>query len=334
LRKTRLTEERCVHNSTPPFNSITPNEEVVTLRIKTLLCSSIASLLVGCAGSEADFVDAAEIQSSSQELVASSYRISLRTSQGFTGGQRGALYFNISDRRGAAVNAFELEHTKLFHLILVSADLAYFQHLHPVQLSGGGFGVNWTPPRFSDDYLVYAQFKPVGAPLQTILLPLHVNGTAPKIPVALRADTTSTKSDGTNLLMLERPAGGFRAGAQKLSFMVHDARTGQMADDLGTFLGAKAHLIAVKAQASGQVFLHGHDMGGEPMPGGGHGGHEGHLEGSSTPGQLSFDVDLPSAGLYRIWVQYNRAGANVTQSFVIQVGAGSGGTAPSPTPHH
>jgi hypothetical protein len=310
-----------VTNSSSPLTRIDSHEEVVPLRIKTLLRSALACLVLSC-GSEAEL---AEVQHASQELVGSSYRVDLRTSSGFTGGQRGALYFNISDRRGAAVTAFELEHTKPFHLILVSADLSYFQHLHPVQLATGGFGVNWTPPRFGDDYFLYAQFMPVGAPLQTVLLPLRVNGTAVKTPVQLRVDTASTRSDGTNLLMLERPAGGFRAGAQRLSFMVHDARTGHLADDLGTFLGAKAHLIGVKAQASGQVFLHGHDMGGEPMPGGGHGGHgghAGHLVGTSTSGQLSFDVELPSAGLYRFWVQYHRAGANVTQSFVIQVGAG------------
>ena len=45
------------------------------------------------------------------------------------------------------------------------------------------------------------------------------------------------------------------------------------------------------------------------MPGMGMGG---------APSELSFEVDFPEPGIYRVWVQYSRGG-DVTQSFTLRV---------------
>src|SRR3954454_15277388 len=46
-------------------------------------------------------------------------------------GERADLAFRIADRRGHTVRAFDVEHTKRMHLIVVRRDLTGFQHLHP-----------------------------------------------------------------------------------------------------------------------------------------------------------------------------------------------------------
>jgi hypothetical protein len=291
----------------------------------TLLLGLALSTAVGCSGVP-DSTDTLEGESASaavESLTASPFRVSLTTSRNLTGGQRASLYFRVRSAQGRPVTSFDVEHTKLFHLIIVSRDLSSFTHIHPSYLGGGRFGVNWTPPSFDDEYYVYSQFKPARTDMQTVLLPLHVPGLSIKTPAPVVADTVDTKRSGPNALEIVRPAGGFAVGKQMLHFMVRDARTGDVVDDLGTFLGARAHIIAVRAAADGKVFEHGHDMG---MPG----MDMGHMPGmdmdSGAPsgsGHLSFDLNLEAAGTYRLWIQYNRAGADVTQSFTIDVGGGA-----------
>ncbi len=47
------------------------------------------------------------------------------------GGSSAQLAFKVTDSHGKTVTDFEVEHTKLFHLIIVSRDLSYFTHIHP-----------------------------------------------------------------------------------------------------------------------------------------------------------------------------------------------------------
>lgn len=249
-------------------------------------------------------------------------RVTLGTSSSLRAGKSGTVRFDVRDAQGAAVTAYDVEHTKLFHLIIVSRDLSYFNHLHPTHNGQGRFSVSWKSPALGDDYHLYAQLKPTGSALRTLKFNLKVAGDATRTPSSISADTSSMVVNGKNTLMGQAPSGGYRVGAQKVAFMVHDTQTGALANNLGVFLGAKAHLIAVKANAQGGVFRHGHDMGGGSSGGGGgHGGHGGHGGGaaSATDGMLSFDVDFPSAGLYRLWVQYRRGSSNVTQFVTLNV---------------
>ncbi len=124
-------------------------------------------------------------------------------------------------------------------------------------------------------------------------------------------------SDGKTMLMIERPSGGFRTGKQSLKFMLHDVATGAMVSDLGMYLGARAHLIAIKGDARGRVFIHDHDMGGMDM---GHDMHGMGTGGMEANGALSFDgVNFAETGIHRVWVQYNRAGVDTTQFVTISV---------------
>src|ERR1700755_2041285 len=52
-------------------------------------------------------------------------------STGFEPGRRQRLSFRIENEDGRAVRAFDLEHERRLHLIVVRRDGAGFQHLHP-----------------------------------------------------------------------------------------------------------------------------------------------------------------------------------------------------------
>ncbi|MBI3074525.1 MAG: hypothetical protein HYY84_20625 [Deltaproteobacteria bacterium] len=255
---------------------------------------------------------------------AGAIRVTLGTSTSLRAGKRGTVRFDVRDAAGAAVTKYDVEHTKLFHLIIVARDLSYFTHIHPTHNGKGRFSVSWTPAAKGDDYHLFAQFKPTGAALRTLKFDLKISGDTTRAPTPIAADTSSMVVNGKNMLMGQAPSGGYRVGAQKVQFMVHDAQTGALATNLGTFLGAKAHIIAIKANAQGSVFRHGHDMGSAGSGGGGHGGHGGHGGSTSgaataTNGMLSFDINFPSPGIYRLWVQYRRGSSNVTQFVTLSV---------------
>ena len=281
------------------------------------------ALALGCGATENDssdeLTDQLEVSADDAGKAdhAGAYRLNVSRSRTLAGGRSATLAFDVLDAAGQPVTAFDLDHTKLFHLIVVSEDLSYFSHIHPTYVGGGRFTVRWTPPVFDDKYHLYAQFHPTGGAEQTRRVNLAVPGTTIKTPVPLAADTTDSKRSGNNVLMSEQMS-PLRTGAQTVGFMVHDARTGELATDLEPFLGARAHLIGVQANVGGRGFQHAHDMGGGATSGGGHSGHGGgaSIDGS---GALSFDVSFPAAGLYRLWVQYRRAGRDVTQFFTVAV---------------
>lgn len=241
-------------------------------------------------------------------------RVSAYAFGGLEGGARTTLELRVRDSSGRPITSFEDDHTKKLHLVIVSHDLSYFTHVHPSYVGAGKFRIDWTPPAFDDQYALYVQYKPSGAPeLITTSFKAHVPALTMKFPVPVTEETAPVTS-GKSKLTFQAPPNGIAVGASTVKFKVTNTSTGQPAD-LGTFLGARAHVIAVKAESQASVFLHGHDM--RSM------GHAGHAGGGAlpAPGELAFDLKFPEAGLYRLWVQYNQGGKDITQYVTVNVGA-------------
>ena len=202
---------------------------------RAFLLVPFALLLGACqAPSLADHdgeLDSVVISSDSGKADAYDYQLLFSKSKNLQAGKRTTLTFQINDASGEPVTELDLEHTKLFHLIVVSEDLSYFKHIHPTDKGNGKFSVQWTPPQFDQSYHLYAQFHPTGeTDVLTYRIPLAVPGLVMKTPVPIVADTEDSIEKGDNVLLLDRPIGGFRKGKTQLSFMVHDASTGEMAE--------------------------------------------------------------------------------------------------------
>jgi hypothetical protein len=67
----------------------------------------------------------------------------------------------LDPKNGRPVTQFETVHEKLFHLFLVSQDLEYFSHEHPVLGADGWFRLNTTLPK-AGTYRLLADFDPAG----------------------------------------------------------------------------------------------------------------------------------------------------------------------------
>ena len=201
-------------------------------------------------------------------------------------GEPFALAFRIVDRRGQAVRAFDVEHTKRMHVVLVRRDLTGFQHLHPTQRPDG----TWTVPATVRDpgaYRVFADFAVRGR-AHTLAGDLSVDGAVRSR--ALPAPAGAVTVDG---LRVRLAGGAARAGAKtELRFSV--TRAGRPVA-VERYLGARGHLVALRA--GDLAFLHVHP----------------------DARRLRFMATLPTAGSYRLFLQFKTEGRVHTAAFTREV---------------
>ncbi|MGZ6709421.1 MAG: hypothetical protein ACXVFN_21065 [Solirubrobacteraceae bacterium] len=201
-------------------------------------------------------------------------------------GRRFELRFRIADRRGATVRDFDVEHTKRMHFILVRRDMTGFQHLHPVQAADGTWSVPVTL-RDAGSYRLFADFSVRGR-AHTLADDLSVDGTVRSQP--LPAPAPSATTDGLRVRLAEGPS---RAGAEsQLRFAV--TRGGRPVA-VQPYLGAQGHLVALRE--GDLAFLHVHP----------------------DEHSLRFMAAFPTAGRYRLFLQFRSGGRVHTAAFTQEV---------------
>ena len=201
-------------------------------------------------------------------------------------GQTVPLRFRILGAGGQTVKDFDLEHTKRMHLIVVRRDLTGFQHLHPTQGADGEWSV---PLRLTEPgaYRVFADFSHDGT-AETLAADLQVDGPVRTRP--LPAPAATAEADGYAVRLAGAPA---RAGAEaELAFTV--TRDGHPVA-LDDYLGAKGHLVALRE--GDLAFLHVHP----------------------DEDRLRFMATFPSAGRYRLFLQFKAGGEVHTVAFTEEV---------------
>lgn len=224
------------------------------------------------------------------------------------------------------VREFEVIHERLFHLIMVTEDLSWFEHQHPVRGEDGIFRLTWRFPR-PGSYRLYADFTPSDGDNQVKLIELTVGG-GPSKSYPLRPDAKRVKQIGeyrvelqvrTEPLRMETPA--------VLTYTFRD-RQGRLIRDLQSFIGAPGHLIAISQD--GKEVIHTHNLhateergkGALPQVEATMG--QGHLNvtpemATETGPSISFKLTLPTAGLYKTWAQFMRNNRVITVPFTFQV---------------
>jgi hypothetical protein len=202
-------------------------------------------------------------------------------------GRSGELRFSIRGAGGAPVRDFEIEHEKRMHLIVVRRDGRGFQHLHPTLDAGGTWSVPITLLE-AGAYRVFADFKHDGV-ARTLAADLTVDGAARYRPLpepALAADADQGYEVRLN-------SGRLRAGREAaLDFSV--TRDGR-AVETEPYLGARGHLVALRE--GDLAFLHVHP----------------------DEDELAFMAEFPSAGRYRLYLQFKHEGRVHTAEFTQEV---------------
>lgn len=218
---------------------------------------------------------------------------------------------------GELVRDFAIVHDERYHLFVLSRDMQYFEHIHPVQRADGAWTIDVVLPR-PGHYELLSDFVPQGAPAQFIAQRLvttgHEGDLIREIP-RLEPDTELTKTVGdlTATLTLDPPT--FLAGLYgHLEFHLTDARTGQPITDLQPYLGAFGHTLILSEDMVHYVHSHpidlsaGADDEGGPrlfmLPMDEHDGHHGHHEPIYGGPDVTFDGLMPRAGRYRAFTQF------------------------------
>ncbi|MEU0270025.1 hypothetical protein [Nocardioides sp. NPDC006303] len=205
-----------------------------------------------------------------------------------------ALRFRILGADHEPVTRFETAHGKLLHLIVVRRDLATYEHLHPVMASDGTWSVT-ADLAAAGTYRVFADFRPATeAEGLTLGQDLFVVG--PYEPQALPpVATTSTVSPyAVNL-------DGHLVAGQTSRLTLTVTRDGEPVTDLEPYLEAYGHLVALRD--GDLAYLHVHPEG---APG----------DGRTDPGpEITFSAEVPSAGTYRLFLDFKHAGEVRTAAF-------------------
>jgi hypothetical protein len=203
-----------------------------------------------------------------------------------TRGERFDLAFRIVDRRGRTVRDFDVEHTKRMHFIVVRRDMTGFQHLHPTENADGTWSVPVTL-RDAGSYRVFADFSVDGKP-HTLADDLTVDGTVRS--QELPAPVDSVEVDGLRVSLTEGASG---AGAEsELAFgMTRDGKPVAVEQ----YLGAKGHLVALRQ--GDLAFLHVHP----------------------DESSFKFMAEFPTAGRYRLFLQFQIDGRVHTAAFTQEV---------------
>ena len=200
-------------------------------------------------------------------------------------GRDGLMTFRMLDpTTSRPVTHFLEVHEKLFHLFLVSKDLRYFAHEHPVMQPDGSFQFASKLPG-GGQYRLLCDFYPEGGTPQLVAKTVILPGEP--LPPLLRDANNMAAS------LVTEPVKPI-AGTKTMLFFKLDP-----ADGLQPYLGAWGHMLAASEDLIDMI--HGHPAFGEGA------------------GTIQFNVIFPRAGNYKLWVQFQRLGVVNTVEFNVPV---------------
>jgi hypothetical protein len=211
--------------------------------------------------------------------------------------------------QGQTLHDLAVVHEHLLHLIVVSQDLSFFDHIHPLVQPNGSLAITYTFPS-PGRYLLFADITPRGQRSQVFRFPVSVGSTsAAETPSApLTPSPTYDKpleSDPTITAELIPQPRTISAGIHT-DLLFRLSQNGRPISDLEPYLGAMGHCVAISQDT--QTYLHCHpeqlftptkDARGGPF--------------------VDFHTIFPTPGRYKIWAQFQRAGKILVADFVVDV---------------
>jgi hypothetical protein len=226
------------------------------------------------------------------------YTLALEDTRSAAGSAR-KLAFTITGPDGHPVTSYDEQHERDLHLIVVGRDLTGFQHVHPDLGAAGRWStdVGLTPGAWR----VIADFQPSGGDPLVLGTDLLVPGSSQ--PAGLGAERRTAIVDDYEVTL----AGDLVPGAESpLTLTVR--KDGRPVTDLDPYLGAYGHLVALRA--GDLAYLHVHPDG---APG----------DVAAGP-EVVFHAEVPSAGGYRLFLDFKHDGVVRTAAFTVHVGGEAG----------
>jgi len=229
-------------------------------------------------------------------VAANGYRLALDQDTVIAGGAQ-PFRFRILGPAGTPVTRFAVEHDKRLHLVLVRRDTSGYQHMHPEMAADGTWSVPLTLGA-AGTYRVFTDFTPEGGPRTTLGADVQVAGDYR--PATHDSPTWTSTVDGYGIRL-----DGELTPGHETSVTMTVTRGGVDVTDLQPYLGAGGHLVALRAADLG--YLHVHPAG----------------DGVSAGPRVRFSVEVPTAGRYRLFFDFQHGGRVRTAEFTVDTKAGS-----------
>ena len=195
--------------------------------------------------------------------------------------------FTITDPDGTPLEDYQDLHDRDLHFIVASRDLQHYAHVHPTRGQNGRWSVE-LPELPAGAYRAFADFQPAGAQQYTLGIDLTAPGEATAAEPLHPQDTD--KVDGFEVTLDRNGTGA----SSEVTITVR--RDGQVVTT-EPYLGAAGHLVALRD--GDLAYLHVHPLDDEPA------------------GPVRFAVEVPSAGLYALFFDFQVDGQVRTAQFVI-----------------
>ena len=219
----------------------------------------------------------------------------------------------VNNETKQTIKDLEIVHEKILHLIIVSKNLAYFDHIHPEMNADGSLSVK-TKFDKGGDYVLFADLTPKGEKKSQVFdIPLKVTGEpVANIPLTVR---NTFETEGFNATMTTDPSD--LVANKSTEIVVKLTKNGKDVTDLQNYLGALGHMVVISEDAS--MYLHVHPMEVDE-------GHEGHGNMKMDPDKITksgpdvvFHTNFPKPGIYKVFVQFNPGSKLITTNFVVNV---------------
>jgi len=213
---------------------------------------------------------------------------------------------------GALVTSYDTDMTKKLHMIVISDDLTTFQHVHPMLGADGHFTMHLKVPA-SGGYHVYADTVPHGDGQQVFRFDVPFGNTLSNTPdLSVTPATAHAGPYAVTLDKLKLDAGG------TTMLTVHVTKNGKPAKDLASYLGGAAHAVFINAKDLSYLHVHpiqGNDaaaMGDMAM-----GDMKELSDSAKVNPMMMLHVAAPSAGTYKLWLQFRGGGRLYVVPFVL-----------------
>lgn len=198
-----------------------------------------------------------------------------------------------------------ISNEKPMHLIVVSRDLKYFDHVHPEMNDNGSLSVS--TEFHSGQYLLFADITPEGEDHnQVFRYEVETTITYPSPVPSLVAQSSSSTPDGYSVTLTPNPKTLLANKSAELILTIE--HNGKPVKDLQPYLGALGHMVIISEDTKG--YLHTHSGGHESMPA---------MKQMSVGPDVSFRTLFPIKGKYKVWAQFNHGGKIHTADFVVDV---------------
>ncbi|RPF29225.1 hypothetical protein EDD96_5739 [Streptomyces sp. Ag109_G2-6] len=219
---------------------------------------------------------------------------------------QGELRFSVKDASGRKVTGYKTEHGKELHFIVASRDLTVFRHLHPVRAGDG----TWSTPvdlPAAGAYKAFADFAPSAGDAKNVTLGADLTVPGAYAPNPMPPASPTAEVDGYQVAL-----GGTLQPGKPGELKLTVSKDGRPVTDLEPYLGAYGHLVALRD--GDLAYLHVHPNEGGPGP------------------DVSFTATAPSAGTYRLFLDFQHQGKVRTAAFTVRAGGDGPAAAPAPQP--